>query len=136
QKGKTAPPRIDRRSRTNTSHKIAEILLRHQQIILPRFFHSFNCNVGPDSVRAEGVRSTPLPSVSHITTTDAPVAPQKNPPQTTAPEALANHSSLVTGHSSLATSHSPLPSNRYNKLLETDATRTKQRTRPHSNRYK
>ncbi|MHB8526979.1 MAG: hypothetical protein ACYDD2_12580 [Candidatus Acidiferrales bacterium] len=89
--------------------------------------HSQNCNVGPDSVRAEGVRSTPLPSVSHITTTDAPVAPQKNPAQTTAAEALA---------SSLATSHSPLLSNRYNKLLETPATRTKQRTGPRSNRYK
>ena len=85
--------------------------------------HSQNCNVGPDSVRAEGVRTTPLPSVSHVTTTDAPVAPQKNPPQTTAPEPL------TTGHSSLL-------SNRYNKLLETDATHTKQRTGPHSNRYK
>jgi len=89
--------------------------------------NSPNGHVGPDSGRAEGVRSTPLPSVSHITTTDAPVAPQKNPAQTTAAEALA---------SSLATSHSPLLSNRYNKLLETGATRTKQRTGPRSNRYK
>ena len=88
---------------------------------------SRNCHVGPDSGRAEGVRSTPLPSASHLTTTDAPVAPQKNPAQTTAAEALA---------SSLATSHSPLLSNRYNKLLETPATRTKQRTGPRSNRYK
>ncbi|MHB8540351.1 MAG: hypothetical protein ACYDCD_05330 [Candidatus Acidiferrales bacterium] len=94
--------------------------------------------------RSGDVRSTPLPSVSHITATDAPVAPQKNPPQTTAPEALAtNHSSLATGHSSTLPAltqegrdEGPLPSNRYNKLLETDATHTKQRTGPHSNRYK
>ena len=58
--------------------------------------NSRNGHVGPDSGRAEGVRSTPLPSVSHITTTDAPVAPQKNPAQTTAAEALA--SSLATSH--------------------------------------
>ncbi|MHB8541860.1 MAG: hypothetical protein ACYDCD_13125 [Candidatus Acidiferrales bacterium] len=94
--------------------------------------------------RSGDVRGTPLPSVSHITTTDAPVAPQKNPPQTTAPEALAtNHSSLATGHSSTLPAltqegrdEGPLPSNRYNKLLETDATHTKQRTAPRSNRYK
>jgi len=89
--------------------------------------NSRNGHVGPDSGRAEGVRSTPLPSVSHITTTDAPVAPQENSPQTTAAEALA---------SPLAPSHSRLPSNRYNKSLETGATRTKQRTGPRSNRYK
>ena len=50
---------------------------------------SRTCPVGPGSGRAEGVRSTPLPSASHLTTTDAPVAPRKESTQTTAPESLA-----------------------------------------------
>lgn len=87
--------------------------------------NSRNCNVGPDrSYRAEGVHSTPLPSAStptHATNTSAPF--------TGAPTCLPKAASSVQ----LPASRIP---NRYNKLLETNATRTKQRSGPHSNRYK
>jgi len=122
-------------------------------------------SAGPDSSRAQrhatvpgttvdgwncrygDVRSTPLPSVSpssHATATSAPMDPTPPPvypasdsagPAVSRTQAQTYSAPRPSVSHTTATGAPPL-SNRYNKLLETGATHTKQRTGPDSNRYK
>ena len=96
----------------------------------------WNCRTGD-------VRST-VPSSSHATATSAPMGPTPPPvypasdsagPGVSRTQAQVYSTPRPSASHTTATGAPPL-SNWYNKLLETGATHTKQRTGPDSNRYK